>query len=227
MQTDPLASGTGKVHADTLTRAAERAQAVQATLVRGDGEPRYGPNEQRERHAATLAAFDAETARVTIAAETARADAETALTRLDGADPLTALPEPELRRAAALGPFIAEEAARLPLGVVTQRLRAVLAGDDRTARTLWHRYAATRLDALKQGTGPSAPLPERVAFADAVAAVAAAVTDPRAATEREDAQRRIATARAVTSRAQSLRRILDGTDAADLARARRRYAGVL
>jgi len=224
---DPLAGGTGKTHADALTRAAERVQAVQATLVRGDGTPRYGPSEQRERHAAALAAFDADAARVTTAAETARADAEVTLTRLGGADPLSALPEPELRRAAALQPFIAEEAARLPLDVVTRRLRAALAGGDRAARVLWQRYAATRLDALKQGTGPGAPLQDRVAFADAVTALTAAITDPQTATDREDAQRRIGTARALTARAQSLRRVLDGTNAADLARARRRYSGVL
>jgi len=151
---DPLTDGTGKTHAAALTRAAERVQAVQATLVRGDGTPRYGPSEHRERLAAALAAFDADAARVTTAAETARADAEATLTRLDGADPLGALPEPELRRAAALAPFVSEEAARLPLDVVTRRLRAVLAGDDRAARVLWQRYSATRLDALKQnGSG--------------------------------------------------------------------------
>jgi len=111
--------------------------------------------------------------------------------------------------------------------VVTRRLRAVLAGDDRVTRLLWQRYSTTRLDRLKDGTGPGAPLADRVAFAEAVTALTAAITDPQTATDREDAQRRIETGRAVTARAQSLRRVLDGTNAADLARARRRYAGVL
>jgi len=87
---DPLSEGSGKLHADALAQADARAQPVQATLVRPDGSARYGPSEHRERHAAALAAFDADAARVTAAAATARAAAETVLTRLDGADPVSA-----------------------------------------------------------------------------------------------------------------------------------------
>ena len=141
-------------HASRVDSAVTTAARGTAQLLTPQGEPIYAD------HDARMAAVEAEREQAVqdalAAIDAIRAEAEATLEREadpDSADRLTAA---ELERVNARLALVREDAERLPLSMLTKRLRDVLASDDRAIAYLWLRYAGQRLAAMhEQGIRPS------------------------------------------------------------------------
>jgi len=218
---DPLTEGDGRTQAASVDRAVQRFTEDRARLYRSsDGQAVYGAAEMREREAALLEAFDREARRIAEEAQRTLTEAEQVLVQLTGSDPIDTLTEAERARANSLRAFVVEEAAELPLVQLVPRLRAALVTKDRAALTLWARYAGKRLD-VEHRQPSAASSQDRAALATLVRELQGAVADPTAQTKREQALRRIQTARAVDMHLRRQRGELDGSRAQALNDARR------
>lgn len=214
---DYLADGVGKQRASQIDTTASRIEADLAKLLRPDGTPVYGPAEHKERAAAIVAAYDQVARPVYEQAEKDEATARQTIAALDGADPLDRLPQADLTRARDLRPFIAEEAADLPINQLLTRLRGVMASGDQATRILWARYAGKRWDTIIEGRQEGRPVritdAESHEFRGLLDQLTAAVADPTEGKRREAAVKTIATARALQHHINRTRGRLDGSDA--------------
>lgn len=135
-------------HHSAIERAVAHYERQAAALAPG-GRPIYTD------HAERLAALQAETDQAFIVAEEelgalfrqAVADEEAAA----ATNPMDRLDEAEITRANSRRAFVNEDAERLPLGELVQRVQRVLAGDDRALWFLWLRAADQRLKAAQAG----------------------------------------------------------------------------
>lgn len=213
-----------------LESALETFQRQRATLLRPDGERLYSDDEHQRREAALLAELDTSIAAVTARAESTIAEAEREALLADR-DPIATLPTDELTRAAALAPFVAEDAGRLDFATLARRCEAALALRDgstgqakaRAHQAVYARYGRARLDRARgDRTIPIEQLPGVRALETAVQQLEAAFGDPAAAhaavlTRRDDA-------RGVVYHAKRVRGVADGTEAAARERVTRELA---
>lgn len=196
-----------------IDRAARQFTTDSARLLRPDGSRLYSDDEHAQRVAGLLAAFDQVGAEVTATAQAGITDAERELARLAGATPIDRLSAAELERANLRATFIREDAESLPPEQLVPRLRAALAGGDRVELTLWHRYAAKRLD--------QTPPNRRGELQPEVRALEERLADPRARETRERLERKIEMGKYLAHQPAARRREIDGSEARAFAEQRR------
>jgi hypothetical protein len=227
---DPHAAYNARIEADLkafystelgmLDRAVSAFTQGKATLYRPDGQPKYIPDEMREREAALLAALDEVIGRVGERAEEAIAAARQELEVLTGADPWDRLTESERTAATARQPFVKEDVEQLPYARLAELARAAIVANDRAAMYLWWRYGSRRLapPAARTGGFDSVPSvrsepasPARRAFVEALREIEATLSDPKAAEKKERAERKVSMGQVLQFRAKQARLDLDGT----------------
>ena len=165
-------------HHSAIERAVADYERQAAALAPG-GRPIYTDHEER------LAALQVATDQAFIVAEEelgalfrqAVADEEAA----SATNPMDRLDEAEITRANSRRVFVREDAERLPLDELVQRVQRVLAGDDRAQWFLWLRAADQRLKAAQAG-GHVAPSDQDAAraLADALRELTQRFVDEKA-----------------------------------------------
>lgn len=133
-------------------QGAEYVAKQRVYLTRSDGSRVYGDAEHAEREAAILekarATYDAGVARYAAKAEADATDLTKQVALLDR-DPFDGLKVEEQQRAALRREFMKEDALTLPAHELAKQVQAALAGTDRAALYLYHRYLAQRLEARR------------------------------------------------------------------------------
>ncbi len=109
----------------------------------------FSPEQHAQQVSRILAEFDEAVAPQVRVVKTRKANAERSLQALESG-PESALSTEELTRAAAMRDFVREDADRLPLQTLAERMRAAEAAGDRVQQFLWSHYAQQRA-AAEQG----------------------------------------------------------------------------
>ena len=116
---------------------------VQA-LKRSDGTKRYSEQEHKERERALVAARNEELDTVTETAEREIADAQQTIDNLENGDPTSLLDTSELQAAGAKKPFVEDDISSLGREELEERLRAVLASEDKASIFCYLQAARSR-----------------------------------------------------------------------------------
>ncbi len=211
-----------------IDNAAETFRAAEKALYRGDGQPRYAPEEHAERRAALFAVFDTACETADNAASKVIADAEQALLGIEHDDPTGRLSADDLTSANAKRAFVAEDAERLPLGDLAARCTVALVAGDTATIFLLARYARKRGEAvladLHNGTRMSEG--DRAALRDldgVLKQLDGALADPTAANKRAKAEEAIKAARAVKAHTAAVHGELSGAQERTMQRMRAQY----
>jgi hypothetical protein len=120
-----------------MDRALERHEEAKRALHRPDGTPKYVEDEMRERQRELEQEFRAEMDRLEEDVDRRIAETEGELLKLEHSDPSAALSARELEEANPRRAFAADEVYGLSEEALIQRLRAVLASDDRVGQYLY------------------------------------------------------------------------------------------
>lgn len=194
-----------------IDKAATTARTALSQLRLSDGAARYAPPEEARLREAALTNYDRTVTSVleAVDAEVQRFTQEAA--RLEAQTPIDRLDAEQLARANQLDTFVRQDAERLGVSLLNQRLRAVIDGGDDVQVILNHRHAAARLSVERQGK-EELDSPALRELSTMVSELGRKLEDPRAKQKQQAARERAKAGNAVRGKANLLRQSLTGVD---------------